>query len=208
MNVYLLQGGPVLWAILALSAVIVLLIAQRALFVHRSSLRGRDFLGGIINNLQRGNVMEAIALCEDTPGPIPQMARAAILELQQGGKRIGPVMHDVGVIEIARLEKHLPLLLALAQTAPLLGLIGTCVGMWEMAAALQAQSPLVHAGDLGAGLSRALLTTIAGLSVGAVGWIGHAFIVTRVNAVVLEMERAYLEILQAVAQLAGGSTES
>lgn len=204
MNAYFQQGGSVLWAILAINAVVVFLIAQRALYVHRSSLRGRDFLNGIINNLRRGNIMEAIALCDDTPGPIPLMARAAILEHQQGGRRIGPAMQDIGIVEIARLEKHLPLLLTLAQTAPVLGLIGTCVGMWEMLHVLQQQAPLIHAGDLGAGLGRALITTIAGLSTGAIGWVGHAFVVTRINAVVLEMERAYTEILQALAQLPGG----
>ncbi len=201
MMAYLLQGGPVLWVIVGFSVVIVFLIGQRALLVHRSSLRGRDFLGGILNNLRRGNVMEAAALCEDMPGPVPLMARAAILEHQQGGRRIGPAMQDVGILEIARLEKNLPLLLSLAQLAPVLGLLGTAIGMWEMLTVLQTQAPLVHGGDLGAGLSRALLTTIAGLATGAIGYFGHAFLVTRVNAVVLEMERAYTEILQALAQL-------
>jgi biopolymer transport protein ExbB len=201
MSTYLLQGGPVLWTIIACSALVIFLIGQRALFVHRSSLRGRDFLGGILNSLRRGNVMEAVALCEETPGPVALMARAAILEHQRGGGRTGAVMQDVGLVEIARLEKHLPLLLALAQLAPMLGLLGTVIGMWEMMTTLRVQAPLVHGGDLGAGLQRALMTTIAGLATGAIGYFGHAFLVNRVNAVVLEMERAYTEILQALAHI-------
>ncbi len=201
MMTFLMQGGPVLWAVIGCSAVVVFLIGQRALFVHRSSLRGRDFLSGIVNSLKRGNVMEAAALCEEMPGPVPLMARAAILEHQQGGRRTGGAMQDVGLVEIARLEKNLPMLLAVAQLAPVLGLLGTVVGMWEMMTVLQTQAPLVHGGDLAAGLNRALLTTIAGLATGAIGYFGHAFLVNRVNAVVLEMERAYTEILQALAHV-------
>lgn len=201
MMLFLQLGGPVLWIILGFSFFIVLLIGQRALTVHRASLRGRDFLKGIFNNLHRGNIMEAIALCEEAPGPVPQMARVAILEHQQGGRRTRQVMEEVGVIEIARLEKNLPLLLALAQMAPMLGLLGTAVGMWDMFVTLHQQAPLLQDGDLGLGLSRALVTTIAGLGAGVVGYFGHAFVVSRVSAVILEMEQAYTEILQVLSHL-------
>ncbi len=201
MMAFLKLGGPVLWVTLAFGFAAVVLIVQRALHVHRASLRGRDFLTGIFNNLQRGNVMEAVALCEDAPGPVPQMTRAAILEHQRGGGRVGSVMQEVGLLEIARLEQYLPMLLALAQLGPMLGLLGTVVGMWDMLVALHQHAPLVHAGDLGGGLGRALSTTMIGLSVGAVGFFGHAFIVSRVGDVVLEMERAYNEILQALGRL-------
>lgn len=199
---YFLQlGGPILWCILAVSVAIVFLLGQRALTVHRASLRGRDFLKGIINNIQRGNIMEAVALCEDAPGPVPELTRVAILDHQQGGRRTRQVMEEVGVLEIARLEKNLPLLLAFAQVAPILGLLGTVVGMWDMLMALHQQAPLVQAGDLGAGLGRALVTTIVGLGTGALGYVGHAYIVSRVNAIVLSMEQAYTEILQVLSSL-------
>ncbi len=194
-------GGAVLWVILGFSFAIVMLILQRSLTVHRASLRGRDFLKGIFINLQRGNLMEAVALCEETPGPVSQMARVAILEHQQGGARTRQVMEEVGVIEIARLEKNLPILLALSQMAPVLGLLGTVVGMWDMLVALHEQAPLLQSGDLGFGMSRALITTMAGLGACVVGYFGHAFIVNRVAAVVLEMEQAYTEILQTLAHL-------
>ncbi|MCO5067380.1 MAG: MotA/TolQ/ExbB proton channel family protein [Kiritimatiellae bacterium] len=194
-------GGVILWVILGFSFIIVLLILQRALTVHRASLRGRDFLRGIFNNLQRGNLVEAAALCEESPGPVPQMARVAILEYRQGGARLRQVMEEVGVIEIARLEKNLPILLALAQMAPVLGLLGTVVGMWDMFMALHQQAPLLQSGDLGLGMSRALITTMAGLGACVVGYFGHAFIVNRISAVVLEMEQAYTEIMQELTHL-------
>lgn len=198
---FLQMGGVILWIILGFSVVIVLTVAQRALSVRRASLHGRDFLQGIFNNLQRGNVVEAVELCNEAPGPVAELTRVAILERQQGGLRTRQVMTEVGILEIARLEKGLPMLLALAQMAPVLGLLGTVVGMWDMLVALHQQAPLLQSGDLGAGLSRALVTTMAGLGTGLVGYFGHAFIVSRVSAVVLEMEQAYTEILNRFAVL-------
>ncbi len=194
-------GGPVLWVVGAVCAIIVFLIGMNLLHLHRASLRGGDFLSGIFNNLQRGNDMEAVALCDETPGPVSEMARVAILERRQGAPRIRQVMEEVGAIEIARLERGLPLLLALAQLAPMLGLLGTAVGMWQMVDTLYQQAPLVHAGDLGGGLRMALLTTIGGLSAGLIGYFGHACLVTRVGQVVTEMERAYLQIAHFLTQL-------
>lgn len=204
MTPLLAQGGPVLWLILAIHLLSIFLIVHRALFVHRSSLRGRDFLSGILTNLRRGHVMEAVALCDEMPGPIPLMARAAILERQKGGREVRQIMREVGIVEIARLEKNLPLILALAQLGPVLGLLGTAVGMWEMLNVLDVQAPMVHAGDLAAGLRKALVTTVAGLGTGAIAYFGYSFLVGRINAVVLEMERAYLEIAQELEQPAVG----
>ena len=198
---YLEQGGPVLWVILGANAVIVFLFVQRWVYVHRASLRGRDFLNGIFLALRRGNALEAASLCEDMPGPVAEMTRAAILEHQRGGLRTGPAMQEVGVQAISRLERNLPLLLALAQAAPILGLLGTVVGMWEMLDELNRQAPLIQAGDMGGGLSRALFTTIAGLGTGAFGYVAHAFLENRVHAVVLEMERAYTEVLHVLREL-------
>lgn len=200
--IHLLElGGPILWIILGFGFSIIFLITQRALTVHRASLRGRDFLKGIFNNLEHGNTIEAVTLCDEAPGPIAEMARVAILEHQQGGERLRQVMEEVGVIEISRLEKNLPLLLALAQLAPMLGLLGTVVGMWDMLVVLHAKAPLLQDGDLGFGLSRALVATMAGLGAGVVGYFGHAFVVSRVNDVILEMELAYTEILHALSRL-------
>ncbi|HMP77710.1 MAG TPA: MotA/TolQ/ExbB proton channel family protein [Kiritimatiellia bacterium] len=198
---YIYQGGVVLWVIFAGTAAIFFLFVQRWVHVHRASLRGRDFLSGIFLGLHRGNILEAAAMCEDTPGPVAQMTRAAILDHQRGGGRTEQVMQEVGVQAITRMERNLPLLLALAQAAPMLGLLGTAIGMWEMLDVLNRQAPLLHAGDVGGGLSLALITTIAGLATGVFGYVAHAFLVNRISAVVIEMERAYTEVLRVLREL-------
>ena len=116
---WLHYGGPVMWAIALCSVLAFSLFIQRWFHLHRAQIKSGDFLKGIFNNVQRGNIVEAVSICEETPGPVAQIVRAAILEHKQGPARVLQVMQEVGMSEITRLEKHLGLILTLAQTAPI-----------------------------------------------------------------------------------------
>jgi biopolymer transport protein ExbB len=195
MNEFLVTGGPVLWAILACSALATAITLDRWFHVHRAHLRsGADFLKGIFNNLQRGNVVEAVSLCEEAAGPVAQIVRAGILEHKQGPGRVRKVMEEVGLIEITRLEKSLGLLLTLAQTMPLLGLLGTVLGMMQVLQAIHQKAPVVLATDLGGGMWQALLTTAAGLTCAIPAYVAYNFLVFMVEKVVVDMERSVSEM--------------
>lgn len=195
MNEILVKGGPVFWLILGCSAVSLALALDRWFHLHRAHLRsGADFLKGIFNNLQRGNVVEAVSLCEEAPGPVAQIVRAGILEHKQGPTRVRRVMEEVGLIEITRLEKSLGLLLTLAQTMPLLGLLGTVLGMMQMLQTIHQKAPVVLAADLGGGMWQALLTTAAGLTCAIPAYAAYNFLVFMVERVVVDMERSVSEL--------------
>jgi biopolymer transport protein ExbB len=187
-------GGPVMWAIIVCSVIAMTLFLQRWFHLHRAQIKSGDFLKGIFNNLQRGNMVEAVSICEETPGPVAQMVRSAILEYKQGPARVHQVMQEVGLSEIARLERHLGLLLTLAQLAPMLGLLGTVLGMMQILFTIEEKAPLVLAGDLGGGMWQALLTTAAGLVVAILTYAGYNFLVYMVDRVVVDMERAGAEV--------------
>lgn len=191
----IINGGPAMWSILACSVLALSIFFHRWFHLHRAHIKsGGDFLKGIFNNLQRGNVVEAVSLCEETPGPVAQIVRAGILEHKQGPTRVRQVMEEVGLIEITRLEKSLGLLLTLAQTAPLLGLLGTVLGMMDMMQTIHQKAPLILATDLGGGMWQALLTTAAGLCVAIPAYVGYNFLVFLVEKVVVDMERAVAEL--------------
>jgi biopolymer transport protein ExbB len=192
---WLQRGGPVMW-VLAVISVLALGVFLRRLFdLHRAQIKTGDFLSGIFTVISRGNVVEAVSLCEETPGPVAQIVRAAILERKNGRERIQQVMGEVGLAEIPRLEKNLIMLLTLAQLAPMCGLLGTVLGMMEMFGAIQDKAPLVHAGDLGAGIWQALICTAAGLVIAIPAYAGYNLLVGRVEAILLDMERAFAEVL-------------
>jgi biopolymer transport protein ExbB len=189
------QGGVVMWLILGISLFAALLFIRRALHLHRAQIKTTDFIRGIFTIVSKGNIVEAVSQCEETPGPVAQMLRMAILEREHGPDRVRQAMQEVGLAEVPRLEANLGILLTLAQVAPLAGLLGTVLGMMESLKILMDLSPQVYAGDLSGGLWTALMTTAFGLTVGICIYIGYNFLVSRVESILLDMERAFGEIM-------------
>lgn len=198
---FMQRGGPAIWLILATSALALAIFIERLLHLHRAQIKTRDFLTGIFNIMQKGNLVEAVSICDETPGPVAQMVRVAILEHQKSPDRVRQSMEEVGLAEIPRLEKNLNMLLTLAQITPMFGLLGTVLGMMQIFLVLQQKAPLVLASDLGTGLWQALLSTAAGLTVAIPAYAGYNFLISRVDAIVLDMERSFGEVLYFLGRL-------
>jgi len=188
------QGGPVLGLIVLVGVVATAIFLERLYFLHRVQIKWRDFLQGIFNVLQRQNIAEAVSLCEETPGPVAQLVRAAILHHDEGPARIRRAIEEAGLLELPRLEHRLSLLATLAHLAPMLGLLGTVLGLMRMLLTIQQKAPLVHVGDLSAGLWQALLTTAAGLAVAIPAYAAYNLLLSRVASVGWDMERAAMEL--------------
>ena len=197
---FLNQGGLIMWLIGACSVVGGFIFCERLLLVHRSHIATGDFLKGIFNILHRENVVEAISICEETAGPVPHIVRAAILHYDDDRNTIRQAIEEAGLAEIPRLERNMNMLLTIAQITPLLGLLGTVVGLMQTLQTIQQKAPLVHSGDLSGGLWVALLTTAAGLTVAIPAYASYNFLVGRVQSLVLDMERVSGEILNFLIQ--------
>ena len=126
--VLLANGGLVLWLILLVSAVAVVVFVERFLHFHQAQIDSLEFLNGVRTVLKRNNVVEALSICEATPGPVARLVRTAILSRDQGRERVREALEEAGLAEVPRLEEKLNLLATLAQLAPLLGLLGTVLG--------------------------------------------------------------------------------
>src|SRR3954453_23168132 len=122
------HGGPVLWLILFSSAVAVVVFIERFLHCHRAQINSIEFLNGVRTVLKRDNVVEAISICDATPGPVARLVKTAILNRDNGRERVREALEEAGLAEVPRLEEKLNLLATIAQLAPLLGLLGTVVG--------------------------------------------------------------------------------
>jgi len=189
------QGGPVMWLILACSVCMLAIFFERLLHLHRAQIKTDDFLKGIFNVLRRRNVVEAVSICDETPGPSAYIAREAILHHDQGVEEVEKAIGNGGRREIARLERNLPLLVTLAKVTPLIGLLGTVLGMLDALATIQQKAPLVHAGDFSGPMWQALLTTAFGLAVAIPAYVGYNFLVGRVETIILDMDRTASELI-------------
>src|SRR3989442_11293107 len=94
------NGGPVIWLILAASAAAVVTFIERVLHYHRAQINSMEFLNGVRNVLKRDNVVEALAICEATAGPVARLVKVAILNLDKGRDRVRETLEESGPIEV------------------------------------------------------------------------------------------------------------
>ena len=200
----LANGGPVIWLILIAAATAGVVFVERALFCHRSQINSAEFLNGVRTVIKRGNVVEAISICDATPGPVARLVKAAILNRELGRERVRESVEEAGLVEVPRLEEKLNLLATIAQIAPLLGLFGTIVGFIDVFGQLEQAGLYAHIELLSHGVWKALVCAAGGIAVAIPAHAGYNYLVSRVNKIVLDMERAAAEIVNIVTENANG----
>ena len=195
----LTKGGPVMWVLLGLGLVALAVFAERALTLHRGQIRSTAFLAGIKNILVKRRLMEAITVCEETPGPVAVVVKAALLHHEADESKLRLAVQEAALIELPILERRLGALAAIAQVAPLLGLLGTVLGM------LRAFHAFVTLGGnfatpaaLAGGMWEALLATAFGLAVAVPTHLAHHFLRGRVRVLTHDMEWAANEMIRFV----------
>jgi biopolymer transport protein ExbB len=201
---FLSNGGPVLWLILISSAVAISVFIERYLHCHRAQINSTEFLNGVRTVLKRDNVVEALSICDATPGPVARLVKTAILNRGQGRDRVREALEEAGLAEVPRLEEKLNLLATIAQLAPLLGLLGTMLGFIQTFVHMKMIGLNAHITDLSDGIWKALICGAAGLAVAIPAHAGYNYLVSRVNSIVLDMERAATEIVNIVIETAKG----
>ena len=198
---FLKLGGPMIWLILGASATALVVFFQRVLHYHRAQINSMEFLNGVRNVLKRDNVVEALSICDATPGPVARLVKVAILNRERGQERVREALEEAGLIEVPPLEDKLNLIATIAQITPLMGLLGTVLGFIKIFTELQAKATLANMQDLSGGIWQALICTAAGLAVAIPCYAAYNYLVSRVNAIVLDMEKAATEIINIVSDL-------
>ena len=198
---FLSHGGPMIWLILVASAVGVVVFVERVLHYHRAQINSMEFLNGVRTVLRRENVVEAISICDATPGPVARLVKVAILNRERGRDGMREALEEAGLGEVPPLEDKLNLLATIAQIAPLLGLLGTVLGFIRVFARLQELGTSAHLDTLAGGIWEALICTAAGLAVAIPAYAAYNYLVSRVNAIVLDMEKAATEIVNIVVEM-------
>lgn len=190
------RGGPMMWVLLALGFIGVMLFVERTLFLHRGQIRAKAFVDGIKNTLAKRRLVEALTLCEETPGPVAAVIKAALLHAEEPPESMRFYVQEAGVVELPALERRLGSIAALAQVAPLVGLLGTLLGMISTFEAFQRSGNYAMAGALSAGMWQALLTTAASLMLAIPAHLAHHFLTGRVRAIVRDVEWSGNEIMK------------
>jgi biopolymer transport protein ExbB len=191
----MMQGGPVFWLIVFLGVAAVFVFFERLLHLRRAQIDYGDFLKGVCNVLENGNLDEAMMICEDTPGPVAAVVLTAVRHRQGTREAIREAVDNTGRAEISRLERRLASLAITCQIAPLLGLLGTLLGVIQVILVVNEQAPVVQNTNLTYGLMQAVVTTVAGLMVAVPCHVMYAMLMVRVERIVLDMEASASEIV-------------
>lgn len=195
---FMVKGGPLMFPILACSIIALAVVMERLWHLRRAKIDTECFMDDIAETLKRNKVMEAIDKCNAMPGPIAHIVKAGILKHDRPRIEIKEAIEDAGVYELPRLEKNLGVLATIAHIAPLLGLLGTVTGMVRAFQVIEQKAGAfapVNPGDLAGGIWEALITTVAGLSVAIPTYVAYNFLVTKVDGVILEMEKSATDIV-------------
>ena len=195
MREFFASGRPVMWLICAMGLVALVVFLERALQLHRERIDSRDFLAGIFNAMRRGNDGEAVALCEETPGPVARLSALAIRRRDEPRERLEADMEDAERIEIGRMERRLAVLAMISAAAPVAGLVGTLHGLLVSLAAYRAALPMADEAGMIEGLEIGLVTTIAGLVVSLPAQLGRHVLLVKIDRLALDLRDARAEVL-------------
>lgn len=198
------KGGFMMWILLVTSAVGIAVFVERFLHYHRAQINSVEFINGVRNVLKKENVVEAVSICDATPGPVPRLVKTAILVREKGREGVREALEEAGLVEVPQLEEKLNVLATIAQIAPLMGLLGTVLGFIRVFASLQEAGLYANAAQLSQGIWESLICTAGGLALAIVGYAGYNYLVGRVNSIVMDMEKASSEILNLVSETRKG----
>ena len=188
------DGGPIMWVILAGSLIAVFVFLKKVFQFHREEINVRELLRGLFNVLKRDGFVEAITLCDNMPGPAARLLGAAILAYERGDEDIRQAIDDAALEEMPKLERHINLLGTIGFVMPLIGFLGTVLGMMR-AFQVAANAEALSAERISEAVNMALITTASALVVAIPCYIAYNYLVARVNSITLDMEKASLEIM-------------
>lgn len=188
------KGGPMMFVLLGLAVLLLVLFLERVLYLHRGQIRAKAFVDGIKNILAKRRLVEALTVCEETPGPVAAVVKAALLHADDSAERMRFHVQEAAVIELPALERRLGSLAAVAQVAPLVGLLGTVLGMITTFVAFE--KDYMSASALSRGMWQALLSVAGSLMLAVPAHLAHHFLSGRVRAIVRDVEWSANEIMR------------
>jgi biopolymer transport protein ExbB len=195
MPLLLAKGGWVFWLILVTGAVGVAVFLERLLHYHRAQINSLEFLNGVRNVLKRDNIVEAVSICDATPGPVARMVKVAILNREGGREGMREALEEAGLVEVPRLEEKLGVLATIAQIAPLMGLFGAVLAFMRVFWQMQTSGVPLQPPEFAGALWQGMFCLAAGMAVAIPAYVAHNFLVSRLNDVLLEMETSSTEII-------------
>lgn len=189
------KGGFLMIVLGVLSVIAIYIFGQKWWMIHKAGQIDKNFMKDIRDYIHDGKIKSAIDLCEHYDSPVARL-------VQKGIERIGRPLNDIqasventGNAEVARLEKGLPMLATIAGGAPMIGFLGTVIGMVQAFFNMYTAGSNVDIATLSGGIFTAMITTVGGLVVGIIAYFGYNYLTSNISNLVFKMENATIEFM-------------
>lgn len=189
------KGGFMMIPILLSSIIAIYIFVERVLTINKASQSPDVFIGRIKELVLKGDISGAKMLCSQFDSPIARMIEKGVARIGSPLKNIEASIENVAKIELFKLEKNLSILATVSGAAPMMGFLGTVIGMVEAFIAIAQEEGSVSPKLLSSGIYTAMITTVAGLIVGIMAYLAYNYLVTRVSKVVHKMEYSSIEFI-------------
>ncbi|HQQ99011.1 MAG TPA: MotA/TolQ/ExbB proton channel family protein, partial [Cyclobacteriaceae bacterium] len=190
-----IKGGFMMIPIVLSSFFAIYIFVERILTINKANQSPEAFMGRIKELVLRGDINGAKLLCSQFDSPISRMIEKGIARIGSPLKTIEASIENVAKLELFKLEKNLSVLATVSGAAPMMGFLGTVIGMVEAFISIAQEEGSVSPKLLSSGIYTAMITTVAGLIVGIIAYLAYNYLVTRVSKVVHKMEYSSIEFI-------------
>lgn len=200
---WILKSGWLIVPIILCSIFSLAIVVERLFFYLAIRVNVPLVLAKILDLVRKNKITEAIDVCEKNPFYATNILKSGLIHYQESREVIKEAIENASLYEVPKLEKNLNFLSTIAHISPLMGLLGTVVGLVKCFYIIEQKTVsvgMVNPSDLAGGIWEALLTTVAGLCVAIPSYIMYNYFIHRVNLATLEAERAATELLEIIPQ--------
>lgn len=190
-----MKGGWVMIPIILLSFVAAYIFIERYYVIRKATKEDQNFMNRIKDYIHDGKIEAALALCRATNSPSARMVEKGISRLGRPLHDIQTAIENVGKLEISKLEKGFPTLATITGAEPMLGFLGTVIGMVKSFYNMEQAGNNIDVSMMSGGIYTALITTVAGLIVGIIGYFAYNTLVVRTEKVVFNLEATSTEFM-------------
>ena len=189
------KGGWLMIILLILSILAIYIFGNKYWLIHKAGKMDKNFMNDIHDLIHDGKINSALELCRQYDSPIARLVEKGIERIGRPLQDIQTAVENMGNVEVARLEKGLPMLATIAGGAPMIGFLGTVTGMIRAFFNMSTAGNNIDITLLSGGIYEAMVTTVGGLFVGIIAYFGYNFLTSQISNLVFKMERTTIEFI-------------
>lgn len=197
------KGGWLMLVLLLLSIVAIYIFGNKWWMIRKAGNIDKNFMNDIHDMIHDGKIKSALDLCSKYDSPVARLVEKGIERIGRPLQDIQTAVENMGNVEVARLEKGLPMLATIAGGAPMIGFLGTVTGMIEAFFRMSKAGNNIDITLLSGGIYEAMVTTVGGLIVGIIAYFGYNFLTSQISNLVFKMENTTIEFIDMLHEPSG-----